>query len=87
MSFYFSFTKPQNRRVEQVLSRNMGVGISGRGEDVEKGCRRVSIVQILCTHVCEWKNNTCCNYSMNGGRRIKDSGEGDKFKFDIFDIL
>jgi hypothetical protein len=28
--------------------------------------RRVTIVQILCTHVCKWKNETCWNYSRNG---------------------
>jgi hypothetical protein len=32
---------------------------SRRREDVEKGCRRVNMVQILCTHVCKWKNETC----------------------------
>jgi hypothetical protein len=29
------------------------------GEDVEGGHRRVSVVQIRCTHVCKWKNDTC----------------------------
>jgi hypothetical protein len=28
-------------------------------EEVGKGCRRVNVVQILCTHVCKWKNDTC----------------------------
>jgi hypothetical protein len=32
-----------------------GDGTSGSGEDVEKGCRRVNIVQILCTHARKWK--------------------------------
>jgi hypothetical protein len=44
----FSFSKKENRKVKQVLS---GVGISGRGEVVGKGCRRVNIVEIVCTHV------------------------------------
>jgi hypothetical protein len=28
-------------------------------EDVGKGGRSVNMVQILCTHVCKWKNETC----------------------------
>jgi hypothetical protein len=52
VSFYFCFTKLQNRRVEQVLS----VGrVLLRAEVVEKGYRRVHIVQILGMHVCKWK--------------------------------
>jgi hypothetical protein len=57
MSFFFSFTKLENRRAEQVLSRE--VGTSGRGLEVGKGWGRMNIVQVLCTHVCEWKNDTC----------------------------
>jgi hypothetical protein len=33
------------------------VDVSWRGEEVEKGCRRVNIVQILYTNVYKWKNN------------------------------
>jgi hypothetical protein len=25
---------------------------------VEKGCKRMNMVQILCTHACKWKNET-----------------------------
>jgi hypothetical protein len=32
-----------------------GVGTSGKREKVGKGCRKVNMVQILCTHVCKWK--------------------------------
>jgi hypothetical protein len=39
----------------------VGGGISGRGKELGMGCWRVNIVQILCTHVSEWKNETCCN--------------------------
>jgi hypothetical protein len=53
------FTKSDNRRTEQVLPGEEGVGISGRGEEVEKGCRRVNMVQILCAPVCKWKKETC----------------------------
>jgi hypothetical protein len=30
---------------------------SGKGEVAEKGCRRVNMVQILCEHVCKYKND------------------------------
>jgi hypothetical protein len=55
--FFFSFTKSEDRRVEQVLPGE--VGTSGIGEEVGKGCGRVNIVQILCIQVCKWKNDTC----------------------------
>jgi hypothetical protein len=35
----------------QNRSPVLGVGTSGRGEDVGKGCRRVNMVQILCTRL------------------------------------
>jgi hypothetical protein len=53
---------------------------------VGKWYAKVNIVQILCTHVCKWKNDTCLNYSRNGGE-IKENDGGDEFKYDIFDIL
>jgi hypothetical protein len=56
---YFSFTKLDNRRVEQILPGDWGVGTSGTGDEEGKGCKRVNMVQILCTHVCKWKNDTC----------------------------
>jgi hypothetical protein len=47
------------------------------------------MVQILCTHVCKCKNETCLNCSRNGGRG--DLGEwyggGGEFKDEIFDVL
>jgi hypothetical protein len=55
MSF-FSFTKLENRKVEQVP---LGVvGTSGKGEEVGKGKRRVNMVQIVCTYVYICKNDT-----------------------------
>jgi hypothetical protein len=70
--FFFSFTKSENRRAEQVLPSQKESGTNDRGEEirkggrrweeVEKGLSRVNMVQILCTHgtyVCTWKNNTC----------------------------
>jgi hypothetical protein len=54
---FFYFTKWETRRAEQVLS--VVVGTSGRGKEVEKGHGRVNMVQMLCTHVCKWQNDTC----------------------------
>jgi predicted RNA-binding protein YlqC (UPF0109 family) len=34
-------------------------GTSGRGKVLGKECRRVNMVQTLCTHVCKRKNDTC----------------------------
>jgi hypothetical protein len=48
------FTKSENRRAQQVLSRGwyqwekVGCVESGR-------CRSVNIIQILCAHICKWK--------------------------------
>jgi hypothetical protein len=35
-----------------------GIDTSGRGEEAGKGCKRVNIVQILCTHDCKRKKDT-----------------------------
>jgi hypothetical protein len=51
----FFFTKLENRRAEQVLSGGL-VPVGGGGR--EEGDRRVNMVQILCVHVCKWKNET-----------------------------
>jgi hypothetical protein len=47
----------ENKKVKQVLS--WVAGISGRGEDIRKGYKRVNMVEILGTHVYKWKNETC----------------------------
>jgi hypothetical protein len=44
---------------EQEGRTGPGIGISGKGENVEKACGRLNMVQTLCTHVCKWKNETC----------------------------
>jgi hypothetical protein len=54
---FFSLTKSENKRSEQILSGE--VGSSGRGEDVGKGYGRVNMVKFLWTHECKWKNATC----------------------------
>jgi hypothetical protein len=56
MSF-FSFTKSENKRVEQILPE-WGGRLILVGEDVEKGCGRANVVELLYTHVCKWKNET-----------------------------
>jgi hypothetical protein len=66
--FFFFFTKSGNRRVVQVLPE--GVDTSRRGEEVGKGCRRVNMVQILCTYVCKWKNDTWLKLFQEWGRGL-----------------
>jgi hypothetical protein len=41
------------------------------------------MVEILCTHVCKWKNETCSSYSRNGGEGIKENDGGGEFKYGI----
>jgi hypothetical protein len=53
--FFFYIKGEQEGRTGPVW----GVGTSGRREDVGRGCRRVNMVEILCTHVCKWKNEIC----------------------------
>jgi hypothetical protein len=52
-------------------------------EDVRKGWRRLNVVEILCTHAWKWKNETCWNYSKNGGEGIKENDGGVEFNCDI----
>jgi hypothetical protein len=54
MSFFY-----KSGEQEGITGSVFVVGISGKGEDVERGCRRVNMVPILYTHVCKWKNGTC----------------------------
>jgi hypothetical protein len=56
MSFFFFYKiREQEGRIGPVW----GLATNGRGENVGKGYRRVNMVQILCTHICKWKNETC----------------------------
>jgi hypothetical protein len=57
MSFFFLFYKirEQKGRTDPIL----GIGTNRRWEDVGKEHRRVNIVQILGTHGCKWKSETC----------------------------
>jgi hypothetical protein len=45
--------------------------------------RRMNAVQIICTHVCKCKNDSC---SKNWGKKKESSGVGE-FKYDVFDTL
>jgi hypothetical protein len=51
--------------VEGVGERVIGTG--GSGEVAGRGGRRMNTVQIMYTHVCKCKNDTCQNCSRNGG--------------------
>jgi hypothetical protein len=86
MSFFFLL---QNQRTEGRNGSYLGVGggwYQWEQEKVGKGYRRVNMVQILCTHVCKWKNQTCETIS-GMGRWIKENGVGYEFKYGIFGIL
>jgi hypothetical protein len=44
-----------------------------KGKEVGKGHRRVKIVQILCPHVCEWKNDIIPRIGVGGkGEMIEE---------------
>jgi hypothetical protein len=50
MSF---FTKTNNRKASVL-----GVDTNGRGRIIRKGYRRLNMVEIFCTHIYKWKNET-----------------------------
>jgi hypothetical protein len=58
-------------------------GLEPVGGVVRKVYRRENMVQILCTHVCKWKNGIC---SRNRRRGDKEQWRGE-FKYDIFDTI
>jgi hypothetical protein len=68
----FSFFLYKIREQEDVKGPAWALVPVGR-EEVGKGCRRVNMVQMLCTRVCKWKNETWWNYSRNGGGGIKEN--------------
>jgi hypothetical protein len=48
----FFFPKNEEQEVLSVQNRPcLRVDTSGSGDDVRKKCRRVNVVEILCTHV------------------------------------
>jgi hypothetical protein len=56
--------------------------LAGGGEAVEKWCRWLNIVQILCTHVGKWNMPV----ETIPGMGIKENGGGCEFKYDVFNI-
>jgi hypothetical protein len=56
-SQFFSFYKI--REQEGRTGPIWGDWYQWEGEDMGRDCRRVNIVQILCTHVYKWKTETC----------------------------
>jgi hypothetical protein len=54
MSFFFS-----KQRTVGKTGPVWEFGTSGRGEETRRGCRRVIMMEILCTVVFKWKNETC----------------------------
>jgi hypothetical protein len=56
---FFSFLFYKIREQEGRAGPAWEEGGNGRRKKVvEKGCRRINMVQILCTHVCKSKNGT-----------------------------
>jgi hypothetical protein len=55
---------------------------SGKGKDVRKVCGRLNMVEILCTHLCKWKNETYGKYSKNWD--VGDKGESWRGEFNYF---
>jgi hypothetical protein len=47
----FIFTKTENRKAKPIFPRREAG--SGIGESIRKECRRVNMVELLCTHVCK----------------------------------
>jgi hypothetical protein len=56
--YLFCFIFYKIKEQEDRTGPPWGVSTSETGEDVGKKCRRVIMVQILCIHVCKWKNET-----------------------------
>jgi hypothetical protein len=52
----FPLSKSDNRRVKELLPVRGEIGNDAKGKEVREALRRV---QIPCTHVCKWKNDTC----------------------------
>jgi hypothetical protein len=69
MFFFFSSIKLENKRVEQALPKyGKGDDTSWRGKVVGKKGKRMNTVQIIYTHVCKCKVDTCQKYSRNEER-------------------
>jgi hypothetical protein len=67
-SNYVLFFFYKIREEEGATGSGGGVGTGWRGEVVGKRGWRVNMVQIMYTHVCKYKIDTCGNCSRNRGR-------------------
>jgi hypothetical protein len=56
----------EERKVKQVLSEGWYQWV---GKDIRKGCRRVNMVEIFCTHVQKWKKKTCVKVFQEAGEK------------------
>jgi hypothetical protein len=52
-------------------------------EDIKKGCRRVNMVEILCTYICKWKMRLVETLPGMGGGEIQENDGGVEFNYDI----
>jgi hypothetical protein len=60
MSFFSFFLYKIGEQEGRIgHSGGWGVGTSQKGGWQGKGGRRVNMMQIVCTHVCKCKNDTC----------------------------
>jgi hypothetical protein len=72
----YLFSKIVNRTVKQVLCRGW---YQWEGKDVRKGCRRLNMVEILCTHIWKRKNKTF--------ESIPGMGEGRESRIQLWYIV
>jgi hypothetical protein len=80
---FFSFSKLENRRTEQVL---WGVaGTSGRGRMKGKGVGEWIWCK-CCIHIYVSGKNDTLRLSQEGGG-IKEDDGGGEYNYDVFDIL
>jgi hypothetical protein len=77
MSFF------QKQRTGRKIRSCLGFGSSRRGEDVGKGCRRVNMVEIICTHVRNGKLRPLETIPGIEGGGIKEKDGGGKFNYAI----
>jgi hypothetical protein len=76
----FCFTKMENRKAEQTCLRGW---YQWEGEDTRKGCRRVNMVEILCTHISKWKMKPAETILGMEGVWIEEKDRGGEFNYDI----
>jgi hypothetical protein len=61
-----------------------GVGTSGKGRDMRKGCKRVNMVKYY-IHMCV-NGKMRPVETISGMEGVKENNGGNEFKYDIFDI-